>query len=649
MNDYRFFPTLLQKHLADQQDNISWLMQQVSLHAKDISQSPLSTIDNRAGFSASGTTRIEGDLFVGGSKNEYHGDVTFAPHRELLIEPILERERCMVRALYVAPPAYEQVRQQLSTQNVLILHGAAQTGKRTTALHFLLAQYGQQCSEITPYLDWEGFQSAELKPNTGYLIDAVPADHAHKLTPFALRRLNRILGELKSHLIITIDSLVMLKENLRDYVLGWNEMPEPAQLLTQHLNWSLASPAQRQSAYQLCQRQELLQILITRPQPTDIQHLAELLAKVVLFEHFTFQQAVEAYQEAAKKAAISQKTSRAPSFQSWQHYVGDEVASVSISHDGQIVVAGSLSKTVLHLNQSGQLKWQRKVGNQAWRVALSADGETSVVGTGSTRPWDRRGRGLFCFAKDGTLLWQKNLEASVWGFSISADGNTIAVGTDNKQLLLFDRQGKPLWHRQVPAIWWHGWVWSTALSADGQLVITGGADKGIRILDRRGTLRAEHQAEGEVFAVSASADGTMSAAGDNEGMIYLFNQHGNLLWQKNMGEKVWQVKLRDDGQQLFVGTAQKQGHLTLYDQRGEAVWQRFIESGVSCLDITPDGQRIAVGANNGAIYLFDEQGNALHQAQAQKKIRDIAISASQETIIAGSEDGLIYGLRRRGA
>lgn len=296
MNDYRFIPPSLQKHLADQQDNISWLMQQVSLHAKQISQLPLSTLDNRAGFSASGTTQIEGDLFVGGSKNEFHGDVTFALHnRELLMEPILERERSMIRALYIAPPAYEQARQQLSTQHVFILHGAAQTGKRTTALHLLFSHYGEQCFEITPYVDWERLQAAGLKPNTGYLIDAVPTDHAHRITSFALRRLNRILGELNSHLIITIDKEVILKDDLRYHVIEWREMPDPAQLLTQHLNWSLPTPAQRQAAYQLCQREEVLQFLSTRRSTNDIQRLAELLAKVVLFEGFTFQQALEAY------------------------------------------------------------------------------------------------------------------------------------------------------------------------------------------------------------------------------------------------------------------------------------------------------------------------------------------------------------------
>lgn len=296
MKNYAFFSSRLPKHLADQQHNISWLMLQVSLHAKAISQLPLSTIDNRAGFSASGTTRIERDLFVGGSKNEYHGNVTFVQHnRVLLIEPILERERAMIQALYVAPPAYEQVRQQLSTQNAFILHGAAQTGKRTTALHLLLQHYGEQCFEITPYVDWEHLQSSQLQPNTGYLIDGVPADHAHKLTSFALRRLNRILGNYKSHLIITIDSEVMLKEDLRYHVVEWHEIPEPAHLLTQYLNWALPTPAQRQSAYQLCQRRELLQILATRLGASDMQRLAKLLAKVVLFEEFTFQQALEAY------------------------------------------------------------------------------------------------------------------------------------------------------------------------------------------------------------------------------------------------------------------------------------------------------------------------------------------------------------------
>lgn len=423
--------------------------------------------------------------------------------------------------------------------------------------------------------------------------------------------------------------------------------PKFAELLNHYLE------GEERSASWLAKRLEMAPYTVsrwlnkaTRPgSPETVIRIADLLGIHEPKERQAFLHAAGyGYLEGEPAPFIEEASPEKPvSLQTWQYYASGIVCAVSLSADGQIVVAGSSSKTVLCLNEAGKEQWQKKVGNEAWRTALSADGQIMIVGTGSTRFWDQGRLGLFCFAKDGSLRWYQKLAASVWGLSISADGSTIAVGTSGNQLLLFDNEGHPLWNRDVPAIAWYGWVWSAALSADGTLIIAGGADKRIRLLDRSGRLLAEHQAQGEVLTVTASADGTVAAAGDNKCFIYFFNQHGEFLWQKELPHKVWDLKLRDDGQQLFVGSADKQGHLTVYDQTGQLLWRRFVETGVSCLDVNTDGQRIAVGTYKGAIYIFDSAGNLQHQAQAGKQIRDIALSATGETVIAGSEDGLLYG------
>ncbi len=338
-------------------------------------------------------------------------------------------------------------------------------------------------------------------------------------------------------------------------------------------------------------------------------------------------------------------TNTETSIQTWKYDAGSGVAAVALSGDGETVVAVTLGKKVLCLDGNGRQRWGAKVGNQAWCVGLSADGQTTVVGTGSTRPWDMGGRGLFCFANDGSLLWQVDLKASVWGLALSADAETIAVGTDAKQLILFDGHGSRLWHQDVRGLGWYAWVWSAAVSADGGIIVAGAADKRVRLFERSGVLLGEHQARADVFTVAVSAEGEAVAAGDTEGYVYWLNQQGHLLWEEKLADKVWAVILSADSERLLVGAGEKESHLRAYDQAGHLLWRRHVEGSVSSLALGAGGQRAAAGTRDGAIHVFDAEGDVLHEAQANKLVRQVTISATGEHVVAGSEDGYVYGFQ----
>lgn len=329
--------------------------------------------------------------------------------------------------------------------------------------------------------------------------------------------------------------------------------------------------------------------------------------------------------------------------QSWHYQTKGGVTSVSVSADGEKVVAATLAKTVLGLDKSGQKKWEVAVGNQAWRVVMSADGQLVVVGTGSTRFWDMSERGLYCFTEKGSLQWHKDLDASVWGLSFSIDGSTIAAGTSNKKVVVLDNQGNKLWYHEVPGIGWYAWVWATALSANGQVVVAGAADRRLRLFNKTGQLIAQYQGRGDIFTVSVSVDGQVVAAADKVGYVYLLNDQGHLLWETFLDEYIWQVKLSDDGNHLLIGAGKKKHHIYSYDRGGSLVWKRFVGGNASCLDLSAGGQIVAAGTYEGGIHIFDGVGNVLHKAQSRNKIRDITISANGATVLAGSEDKAVYG------
>ncbi|MBN2005781.1 MAG: PQQ-binding-like beta-propeller repeat protein [Anaerolineae bacterium] len=329
---------------------------------------------------------------------------------------------------------------------------------------------------------------------------------------------------------------------------------------------------------------------------------------------------------------------------SWSYYVSEGVASVAVSANGQCVLAGSLGKQALCLDQNGQFLWSFDLDNQAWRVQISDDGKFAAIGTGNMRPWDRKGLGLFVLNNEGKLIWQHKLRASVWGLSQSANGNTIAVGTDGNEMLLFDGDGYLLWKKKMEGLGWSGWVWDTALSADGQIIALGSANKSLQILNRSGSLLTEYCAQDSIFAVAVSHDGQTIAAGSRDHNVYLLDRQGRLLWQEELKDKIWSLALSADGQQVIVGAGENEGHVRAFHRNGNSLWKRAVKGEITAVEISALGQITAVGTRAGYIYIFQESGSLIHQYKAQGSIRDVAISVDGRVVIAGSEDGYLWGM-----
>jgi outer membrane protein assembly factor BamB len=329
--------------------------------------------------------------------------------------------------------------------------------------------------------------------------------------------------------------------------------------------------------------------------------------------------------------------------QSWAYDAGAAVASVAISASGDLILAGTLGKRVICLDQGGKERWSDEVGNQAWRAGLSADGRVAVVGSGSTRPWDRKGRGLYTFDRDGRLSWQRDLGASVWGLALAADGRTVAAGTDGHEVLVFDDKGRVLWKRTTPGFGWSAWVWAASLSADGQTVAIGSANKTMLVLDRGGNLLGQHRADADVFVVAVSADGQTVAAGSSDQQVYLLDRQGNLLWHRKLEDKVWAVALPADGNRLIVGAGEKEEHVRTFDRAGQPLWRRYVEGGISSVAASAQGEVIGVATRTGQVYFFDLDGEPIHHHVAGKNVRDVAVSADGRVAAAVSEDGRVYG------
>jgi hypothetical protein len=124
----------------------------------------------------------------------------------------------------------------------------------------------------------------EILGKDGYLIDTLERDLAGQLTLSVLSRLAAHLREADrdGHLIITVDGLSPLRTvDLADYLVSCEQVPDPKEVLRQHLDERLDGP-DVSAALRLARTDWGRVRLRNRPTPPRVRDLAAALAGAVL-------------------------------------------------------------------------------------------------------------------------------------------------------------------------------------------------------------------------------------------------------------------------------------------------------------------------------------------------------------------------------
>jgi WD40 repeat protein len=155
--------------------------------------------------------------------------------------------------------------------------------------------------------------------------------------------------------------------------------------------------------------------------------------------------------------------------------------------------------------------------------------------------------------------------------------------------------------------------------------------------------------KGGVTSVAWSPDGTTLAAGDFDGIIYLWDTaSGHRLSQLNAGGSISSVVFSPNGSELAVGD--NDGAVNVYnvDTRQLIEAQKCplsLTGGVSSVVFSPDGDFLAAGDGNGATYLFDlvTHGSvATVSSPSSALVSSVAFNPDGTVIAVGDNNGDTY-------
>ncbi|MBW9220933.1 protein kinase [Methanothermococcus sp. SCGC AD-155-M21] len=271
----------------------------------------------------------------------------------------------------------------------------------------------------------------------------------------------------------------------------------------------------------------------------------------------------------------------------WE-YVTSIVYSVSITPDGEYIVAGGLRSNVYLFNRGGELLWEYGTDGNVESVAITPDGEYIVAGSHDNH--------VYLFNREGKLLWKYETGDDVESVAITPDGEYIVAGSEDDNVYLFNREGKLLWKYRID-----DGVLSISITPDGEYIVAGGLRSNVYLFNRGGELLWKYGTGDNVYSVSITPDGEYIVAGSWDNHVYLFNREGKLLWKYGTGDNVYSVSITPDGEYIVAGSNDK--HIYLFNKEGDLLWNYRTDGSVFLVSITPDGEYIVAGSGL-SIYLF---------------------------------------------
>lgn len=320
---------------------------------------------------------------------------------------------------------------------------------------------------------------------------------------------------------------------------------------------------------------------------------------------------------------------------------GQPINCVAVTPDGSRAFSGDVTGKVCVWDTSRPEAISPSIQNAgAWSCVFSPDGRRIAQGTNLRKiqvrdsdtmallaespafdslvvdaAWSPNGEQIAGGSNDGTVrAFSADMKTALWTFKgkgqfratdWSSDGRFIAAGDGGTGIahVIDAETGREVWqHKMAPG------TLAAAISKDAKLVAFGSAMEVKMFSMPNGRLLKTFAAGSEVYELAFSPDGSLLAAGENNGLVQAFGvKEGRLKWEQKTEGSQWGLSFSPDGKRLASIGYDFALHLWEPKSGLEVFAVRDLPIQGFDVRFSPDGQKLAYMGGSGQTWVLDRR------------------------------------------
>ena len=181
-------------------------------------------------------------------------------------------------------------------------------------------------------------------------------------------------------------------------------------------------------------------------------------------------------------------------------------------------------------------------------------------------------------------------------------------------------------------------------SEDGRKIAFGNNSGDIFLVDNKGQTIWEKNIGDGTYGIAIMKDGKRVICGGKDCKLRMFNSLGNVEWEVNVGKAIWSLAVDQNGQVVVIGTGDS---VSMFTESGTKLWEYDTSRAMVGVGVSRNGAHVVACADE-FLYCLDSEGNLSWKKQRSDALWDVDIEKDNNSIIIGGWDCTIYSLDLHG-
>ncbi|MGC8976347.1 MAG: PQQ-binding-like beta-propeller repeat protein [Candidatus Ratteibacteria bacterium] len=232
------------------------------------------------------------------------------------------------------------------------------------------------------------------------------------------------------------------------------------------------------------------------------------------------------------------------------------------------------------------------------------------------------------------FLWSFEADSLINDLKISKDGKKIFIGCDSGSVYLLNEKGRIIKSLRMPEK-----VVKISISPDGNYFSFFTLEGKLYFGSANGKILWSKKTGNLGRGIAISENGKFIVAGIDKAVFYI-DKNGEIFWEINLNDLISSLNITENGELVFIGT--EKGEILCYKDDGNLKWNKNVKEKI--IDIKSGGNFLCVETENGKIYLFDLEGNEIKNFKFDDEIEFNIFNPEILDLISGKKKNYLYFL-----